>query len=369
MAKTPMEEIWKKLRNQHGDEGLFVGSDNMTTFTDVVPTGSFLLDDALGIWGLPRGRIIQFAGQESSGKTFMSLVTIAQYQRQNPEGWAVFVDAEFTWDSEWAAALGVDLDRIMVIRENSAAKVFERLIGQPSKTNPKKKAKVGILDLEMETKSGLGIIVIDSIAAMSPPMEETSEVGKNNMALMARFLPPELRKITPMLSTTGVSLIGINQVRTDPGVMYGNPESSPGGRAWKHACSVMLNFAKINAKDSAILHPVTGEQIGHHVRVRIGKNKLAPPGRVAEVAIEYVQGVVGLNVEARDLGAKYGVIERPNNVTWVLDGEKYKGKDSIAVALEDEDLRNSVIEQVKEAKMNGVTDAPEAVPADEEVEG
>jgi len=213
---------------------------------------------------------VQFAGQESSGKTYMSLISIAEYQKANPNGWAYYIDAEFTFDSSWAASLGVDLDRVMVYRENNGVKIFERLLGRPSKTSAVK-SKLGLLDMEKENPSGLGIIVLDSIASVQPPQEITSEVGKANMALMARFLPPELRKLTPALADTGVVFIGINQVRMDPGVMYGNPESAPGGRALRHACSTMLNFSRIAAKDSVIENDA-GEKIGHHVRVRIDKN-------------------------------------------------------------------------------------------------
>lgn len=351
MAKKTMTDIWKEMTKQHGEEGLHMGSSDMTTFTNVISTGSHSLDDALGIWGLPTGRIIQFAGQESSGKTYMSLIAIAEYQRRNPEGWAMFIDAEFSFDATWAAALGVDLERLMVYKENSGVNIFERLIGQVSKTSSKK-SKLGVLDYEQEHSTGLGVIVLDSIAGMLPPQEETSEVGKQNMALMARFLPPELRKLTPLLSKTGVTFIAINQLRVDPGVMYGNPESSPGGRALKHNCSMMLNFARIRAKDSGLFDE-SGEQIGHHVRVRVDKNKLAPPFRTAEIAITYTSGLTEQNIELRDLGAKYGVIERPNNKTWVLDGVKYNGKDMIASALLDEELQASVLERVKSAKMSG----------------
>jgi len=154
-----------------------------------------------------------------------------------------------------------------------------------------------------------------------------------------------------MLSATGVILIGINQVRVDPGVMYGNPETSPGGRAWRHACSIMLNFAMINNKDSKIFDE-EGEQTGHHVRVRVDKNRLAPPYRVAEIAIKYTQGIAEKEIEIRELGAKYDVIERPNNKTWILDDEKYNGKDAMAEALLDEELQLSVFERIKEAKEN-----------------
>jgi recombination protein RecA len=324
------------------------GNDDMTTFTDVISSGSHLVDDALGIWGLPRGRVIQFAGQEGSGKTYMSLIAIAEYQKAYPDGWAMFIDAEFTFDSDWAEKLGVDLSRLIVYRENSGIKIFERLIGQPSKT-VNKKSKLGVLDLEIENPTGLGLIVLDSLAAMTPPAEETSEVGKNNMALMARFLPPELRKLTPMLSLSGVTFIVINQIRFTPGVMYGNPETSPGGTAIKHAHTMMLNFSRIAAKNS-VIESEDGERIGHHVRVRIDKNKLAPPHRVAEIAITYDSGLTDHNLELRELGAKYGVIERPNNKVWILDEEKYNGKDAMAEALLDEELQLSVLERVKEAK-------------------
>jgi recombination protein RecA len=350
MSNKSMADIWKEMQKQHGDEGLFHGNDDMTTFTDVISTGSYLLDDAVGIWGLPRGRVIQFAGQESSGKTYMSLMAIAAYQRENPDGWALFIDAEFTFDGPWAEKLGVDLSRLMVYRENNGIKIFERLIGQPSKTT-NKKSKLGVLDMEIANPTGLGLIVLDSLAAMQPPAEETSEVGKNNMALMARFLPPELRKLTPMLSLSGVTMIFINQIRLTPGVMYGNPETSPGGNALKHAHSMMLNFSRIAAKNS-VIESDDGERIGHHVRVRVDKNKLAPPHRVAEIAITYDSGITEKNIELRTLGAKYGVIERPNNKTWVLDGEKYNGKDAIAEVLLDEELQVSVFERVQEAKQN-----------------
>lgn len=350
MSNKSMADVWKAMQKQHGDEGLFHGNDDMTTFTDVVSSGSHLLNDALGIWGLARGRLIQYAGQESSGKTYMSLVAIAEYQRANPDGWALFVDAEYTFDSDWAAKLGVDLDRLLVYRENNGVKIFERLVGQPSKTGGKK-VKLGILDMEQENPTGLGIIVIDSLAAIVPPGEDTSEIGKMNMALMARFLPAELRRLTPLLSATGVTCIIINQVRLQPGVMYGNPETSPGGNALKHAHTMMLNFSRIAAKNS-IIEDANGERIGHHVRVRVDKNKLAPPFRVAEIAITYDSGITEQNLEIRELGARYGVIERPNNKVWVLDGEKYNGKDAMAEALLDEELQASVLERVKEAKQN-----------------
>lgn len=353
MGKSKMQEIWDKIEKHHGKEGLFVANENMTTYGDVISTGSYLLDDALGIWGIPRGHVIQYAGFESSGKTFLSFTTIAEWQKKDPNNWAVFVDCEFTFDSNWASSLGVDLDRLMVYRENSGVKVFERLVGIPGAKPGSPKVKPGILDIELESGgTGLGIIVIDSIAMMQPPQEETSEVGKANMALMARFLPPELRKITPLLSETGVTLICINQLRMKPGVMYGNPEESPGGATLKHACAQMVHLAKMNGKDAKI-EGDEGEISGTHVRARIDKNKKAPPFRQAEFAIDFSKGIINKNIEIRELGCRYGIIQRPNNKTYELDGIKYNGKDAIAEALKDEQLQQSVFERVKQAKMNG----------------
>jgi recombination protein RecA len=326
----------------------------MYTFSDVISTGSHALDDALGIWGVPRGHIVQYAGFESSGKTLLSLLTIAEYQRKNPNGWAFFIDAEFAFDQVWAKSLGVDLDRLKVYRENRAVNIFERLVGEPKKilpgrTQPEGQKKKGLLDFEMEMGgTGLGLIVLDSVAASQPPIEEGTPMGKQNIAAMARFLPAALRALTPKLSDTGVTFIAINQLRYKPEVLYGDPTESPGGTALKFACAQMVNLGIVNKKEAKIYNGET--QIGHTIRAKIQKNKKAPPFRVAEFMIEYNKGIVNKNLETRDLGAKYGVIERPNNRTWVLDGVKYNSKDEIAEALNNKELQNKVMEKVKEAK-------------------
>jgi recombination protein RecA len=353
MGKKSMADIWKEMEKQHGDEGLFVGNANMTTYEAAISTGSWALDDALGVWGIPKGHIVQYAGFESSGKTLLSLCTIAEWQKENPDNWAMFVDAEFSFDQDWAASLGVDLSRLYVYRENRASKIVERLVGVPGKpdknTGAIKKIKQGLLDVELEYGgTGLGIVVIDSIAAMQVPMEEASKAGKANIALMARFLPPELRKITPLLTATGVTLIAINQLRFKPDVMYGDPTDSPGGTALKFACSQMINLARINSKDSK--EEIDGQQVGHMIRAKVQKNKKAPPHREAEFSIRYTEGIINRHVELRDLAARYGIIERPNNKVWVLDGVKYNGKDAMANALLDEELQLSLLQEVKEAK-------------------
>lgn len=371
--KKTMADVWKEIEKAHGEEGLYAGDSSMTTYSDVISTGSVALDDALGIWGVPRGHIVQYAGYESSGKTLLSLCTIAEWQKKDPNNWALFVDAELTFDQLWASSLGVDLARLKLIRENKGTAIMDRLVGVPGKRNKNgevPKVKPGILDVELALGgTGLGIIVLDSIAAIQPPAEEASRAGKDNMALMARFLPPELRKLTPLLTSTGVTLIAINQVRTQPGVMYGDPTISPGGQALKHACSQMINLGMIKSSTESYIFDEAKTQIGHKIRAKIQKNKKAPPFRVAEFSIEYIKGIVSRHEELRDIAAKYNVIERPNNKIWILDGVKYNGKDAVAEVIKnDTNLQESLLERTKEAKKNftGIVTSTEGTQETEE---
>jgi recombination protein RecA len=173
------------------------------------------------------------------------------------------------------------------------------------------------------------------------------------MALMARFMPPELRKITPLLAKTGVTLIAINQVRVDPGVMWGNPETSPGGKAWKHACSLMVNFSSSIKTDMKIFNQ-RKEQIGHVIKARIDKNKCAPPFRTCEVAIEYLKGIHDSAAEISELAIKYGIVERPNNRTYTYGDHKWTSKDQFINGFASVADVETVLTQVKEAKEKGV---------------
>jgi recombination protein RecA len=355
--RSNIVSIWDKMNRLYGDDGMGrIGDVKSLT------TGSKVLDEALGVWGNPRGRIIQYAGKESSGKTFMSLMAIREWQRLDPKNWAYFIDAEYSFDMEWASSLGVDTSekRLRILRSNNGSEIFEKLCGVPSKEPGKPKAKPGLLDLVDECggadASGLGIIVLDSIAAVAPPMELASRAGKNNMSLMARFMPPELRKLVPLLSCTDVIFIAINQVRTNPGQLFGDPESTPGGAAWKHHCSVMVHFTTQERKDSRIFNEF-GDQIGHRVSARIDKNKVGQPRRRCEFDIEYLNGIINKNIEIATLGVKYGVVLRPSLVkyTYDRDGEelKWRGKDNFYNALLDGNLSEEVFNKVVIAKEKG----------------
>ena len=234
-AISPIEDIFADVRKSFGSEGLFDGDDEFIANVETISSGSLALDDAIGPWGIPRGRVVQYAGPESGGKTLMSLMAIRSWQQRDPKNWAVFVDAETTFQGTWAARLGVDIrpHRLKIIRQTEdigGAGIIDRICGVKHK-DPKKagKLKLGILDgikrMGGADESGCGIIVLDSLAHLRPPLEMVAEAGKLNIAPLARFLPPELRKLTPMLGETGVSMIVINQLRIKVGD-YGNPEDT-----------------------------------------------------------------------------------------------------------------------------------------------
>jgi len=326
------------------------GNDGMckTLFdVDVIPTGSYALDDAVGIWGLPRGRIIQYAGKESSGKTLMSLIAIREWQKLNPDNWAVFIDAEFSFSPIWAQKLGVDIERLYLMREESAVEIFTQLCGVPHQEIGKPKSKPGILDMEKAEPSGLGLIVLDSIAQMQPPIEQTRQVGNTNIASFGRFLPDAIRRLKPLLAQTGVTFIAINQVRVDIGKMFGDPTSTPGGKAWRHACDIMVHFTMSESKKS-LLYDDKQEVCGHIAGARIDKNKLAPPRRMCDFALHYESGVVEHNVEIGQLAIKYDLVQRPNNKSYIYKDKTWVGKDNFFASIEKENLTNELLEQVKE---------------------
>jgi recombination protein RecA len=338
MAKEMSEfEAYKHINELFG--GNVRTADEMEE-VDIIPTTSPSLDRALGVGGWPRGRIIQLAGQPSSGKTLLSLLAIAEWQRQDPENCAAFLDAEYTYDPEWAESLGVDNSRLLLVKDNSGVNLFTGLVGQVKENkSTKKRTKVpGLLDFIKEGKvmkakhpqtdeiisincGKMGVIVLDSVAAVNTPTEEVSAVGKQNMALMGRFLSVELKKLTPQIAHSNVAFMAINQIRTSPGVMFGDPTTTSGGNAWKHACSVMVMLAQLSARDTKI-YDENDEQIGGRIRVKIAKNKVARPFKTAEYNLRFDKGIVDRAEELLDVGVLTGLFERPNSRSYIINGEK-----------------------------------------------
>ena len=358
--KVSQSEAEKEILKFFGEDTVFFDG-NIATKYEAISTGSPKLDEAIGIGGIPMGRITQLAGQESSGKTMLALSCVREYLNKNPENTALFIDAEYTYDPAWAEKQGVDTSRVMVIKTNDAKAIFEGLIGtvKVNKTTKKvSKNMKGILDHVIEGTDprfkNLGIIVLDSIAVLNTPLELAAEVGKANMAPIPRFMSTELKKLTPVVAQANVAFIGINQVRVNLGQMFGDPSTSPGGKALKHACSLMLNMAPVFSAGS-VIEDDSGERIGHTVRAKIQKNKVGAPFKQAEYKIEYQKGVVETHEEVFDLGIEYGLIVRPNNQMYEIAGESVRGRDAAMKYFLENNLEADFIAKIKDIYINGAS--------------
>jgi recombination protein RecA len=371
--KISLSDAEKEITKFFGEDTVFFDG-NISTKYEAIKTGSPKLDEAIGIGGIPMGRITQLAGQESSGKTMLALSCIREYLNQNPENTALFIDAEYTYDPAWAEKQGVDTSRVMVIKTNDAKAIFEGLIGTVkvnSKTKKVSKNMKGILDHVIEGTDprfkNLGIIVLDSIAVLNTPLELAAEVGKANMAPIPRFMSTELKKLTPIVAQANVAFIGINQVRVNLGQMFGDPSTSPGGKALKHACSLMLNMAPVFAAGS-VIEDDSGERVGHTVRAKIQKNKVGAPFKQAEYKIEYQKGVVETHEEVFSLAIDYGLIVRPNNQMYEIGDESIRGKDAAMKYFLENNLEEEFLTRIRDIYINGATnDALESCDHDEEV--
>ncbi|MBB4685009.1 recombinase RecA [Amycolatopsis jiangsuensis] len=305
----------------------------------VIPTGAIALDVALGIGGLPRGRVIEVYGPESSGKTTVALHAVANAQRGG--GIAAFIDAEHALDPEYAKALGVDTDALLVSQPDTGEQALE------------------IADMLIRS-GALDILVIDSVAALVPRAEIEGEMGDSHVGLQARLMSQALRKITGALSNSGTTAIFINQLREKVGVMFGSPETTTGGKALKFYASVRLDVRRIETlKDG-------GEAVGNRTRVKVVKNKVAPPFKQAEFDILYGQGV-SREGSLIDMGVDQGIL-RKSGAWYTYEGDQLgQGKENARRFLRDNpDIANEVEKRIKEKLGIGPqldADAVEAVPA------
>ncbi len=292
---------------------------------EVIPTGSLTLDMALGIGGLPRGRVIEIYGPESSGKTTLALHAIAEVQKAG--GIAAFIDAEHAFDRSYAQKLHVDMENLLISQPDNgeqALEITENLI------------RSGAID----------IIVIDSVAALTPKSEIEGEMGDSKMGLHARLMSQALRKLTATINRTGCCCIFINQLREKIGVMFGNPETTTGGNALKFYASVRLDIRRIGQLKE-------GEVVaGNRVRVKVVKNKVAPPFRTAEFDILFGEGISKVG-EVIDLGVEHNIIQKSGS--WFsYDGTKLgQGKDSVKTLFADNpELADEIENKIREALSN-----------------
>ncbi len=292
---------------------------------EVVSTGSLSLDIALGCGGLPRGRVIEIYGPESSGKTTLTLETIAQMQKLG--GAAAFIDAEHALDPVYAGKIGVNVDELLVSQPDTGEQALE------------------ITD--MLVRSGaVDIVVVDSVAALTPKAEIEGDMGDSHMGLQARLMSQALRKLTANIKRSNTLVIFINQLRMKIGVMFGNPETTTGGNALKFYASVRLDIRRIGAIKKG------DEVIGNDTRVKVVKNKVAPPFKQAEFEILYGEGVSFLG-ELVDLGVKYGFVQKSGS--WYSYGDKKigQGKDNAKQFLKDNPDKAKDLEAAIRAEVFG----------------
>ncbi len=326
-----------QIEKQHGKGAIMRLGDDVRAPIEVIPTGSIALDIALGIGGLPRGRVIEIYGPESSGKTTVALHAVASAQRAG--GIAAFIDAEHALDPEYAAKLGVDTDNLLVSQPDTGEQALE------------------IADMLIRS-GALDIIVIDSVAALVPRAEIEGEMGDSHVGLQARLMSQALRKLTGAISNTGTTAIFINQLREKIGVMFGSPETTTGGKALKFYASVRLDVRRIETlKDGT-------DPVGNRTRVKVVKNKVAPPFKQAEFDILYGQGI-SREGGLIDMGVEHGFV-RKAGAWYTYEGDQLgQGKENARTFLKDNpDLSDELEKKIKSKLGIGPqTDTPlEVVP-------
>jgi len=334
--KRDLETAISSITKAYGDGSIMrLGDAHARIKIDVIPTGALALDLALGVGGLPRGRVVEIFGPESSGKTTLMLHVIASAQKAG--GLAAFIDAEHALDPAYAKRLGVNLDDLLVSQPDSgeeALTICETLV----------------------RSNALDVIVIDSVAALVPKAELEGEMGMATMGMQARLMSQALRKLTAVISKAKTTCVFTNQIREKVGVMFGNPETTPGGKALKFYASVRLDIRrKDTIKDAA------GNSIGSHVKVKVVKNKVAPPFTEAEFDILFNHGI---NKEGSilDVGIDAGVVEKKG--AWLqFNGELIgQGKDAAQKAMvEKPELAQKIVESIL-AKRNATATAAETKP-------
>ncbi len=329
-----------QIERQYGKGSVMRMGDRRGVITEVIPTGSIALDLALGIGGLPRGRVVEIYGPESSGKTTVALHAIANAQKAG--GIAAFIDAEHALDPEYAKRLGVDIDALLVSQPDTGEQALE------------------IMDMLIRS-GAIDIVVIDSVAALVPRAEIEGEMGDSHVGLQARLMSQALRKITGALHTSNTTAIFINQLREKIGVFFGSPETTTGGKALKFYASIRLDVRRIETlKDGQ-------EAIGNRTRVKVVKNKMAPPFKQAEFDIIYGTGI-SREGSLIDLGVECNVVKK-SGAWYTYEGDQLgQGKENSRTFLRDNpDLANEIENKIKENYSIGTIDPALAAAVEEAI--
>ncbi len=332
--KKALETALSQIEKQFGKGAVMKLGENVGMNVDCIPTGSVALDEALGIGGVPKGRIVEIYGPESSGKTTVSLHIIAEAQKMGSD--VAFIDAEHALDPVYAKALGVDVDSLLVSQPDTGEQALEIA--------------------EALVRSGaIEVLVVDSVAALVPKAEIEGEMGDSHVGLQARLMSQALRKLAGAIAKSNCCAIFINQLREKVGVVYGNPEVTTGGRALKFYSSVRMEVRRVEAIKNGT------EIVGNRTKVKVVKNKVAPPFKQAEFDIMYGTGI-SHEGELLDLGVKYGIVDKAGSWFNYGEGRLGQGKDNSREFLKNNPEIADEIERKLRAAMHG-EDPEEAVPA------
>ena len=317
-----LQAAMAKIEKDFGKGSVMKMGDIGIENVDIIPTGSLALNAALGVGGYPRGRIIEIYGPESSGKTTLAIHAIAEAQKAG--GVAAFIDAEHAFDRFYAEKLGVNVNELIISQPDNGEQALE------------------IAD-QLIRSSAIDILIVDSVAALTPKAEIEGDMGDNRVGLQARLMSQALRKLTATISKTNTCCIFINQLREKIGVMFGNPETTTGGNALKFYSSVRLDIRRVTTlKDG-------DTPIGNQVRVKVVKNKVAPPFRKAEFEITFGEGISKAG-EIVDLGVQYGIIKKSGSWFSYGDSRLGQGRDAVKKIIKDNpELSEEIENQIAEA--------------------